>query len=139
MRADAPKKKQTNIKQTNKQSNCWKLIIIINFILRIKEQETHLILHEHDDDDVDDNIHTHMIETTSYFIVFWLNSLNPELNPICYLLALLAHHFLHVSRIRVNSLTIRLLMSYIYMEHLLLMFLDHTQRRSTVGRTPLDE
>jgi hypothetical protein len=30
-------------------------------------------------------------------------------------------------------------MSYIYMEHLLLMFLDHTQRRSTVGRTSLDE
>ena len=29
--------------------------------------------------------------------------------------------------------------SYIYMEHLFLMFLDHTQRRSTVGRTPLDE
>jgi len=28
---------------------------------------------------------------------------------------------------------------YIYMEHLFLMFLDHTQRRSTVGRTPLDE
>jgi hypothetical protein len=25
------------------------------------------------------------------------------------------------------------------MEHLLLMFLDHTQRRTTVGRTPLDE
>ena len=40
--------------------------------------------------------------------------LNPELNPICYLLALLAHHFLHVSRIRVKSLTIRLLMSFIY-------------------------
>jgi len=33
------------------------------------------------------------------------NPLNPELNPICYLLALLgAHHFLHVSRIRVNLL-----------------------------------
>jgi len=31
------------------------------------------------------------------------NPLNPELNPICYLLALLAHHFLHVSRIRVNE------------------------------------
>ena len=30
-------------------------------------------------------------------------------------------------------------MSYIYMEHLFLMFLDHTQRRSTIGRTPLDE
>ena len=30
-------------------------------------------------------------------------------------------------------------MSYIYIEHPFLMFLDHTQRRSTVGRTPLDE
>ena len=73
------------------------------------------------------------------------NPLNAELNPICYLLALLAHHFLHVSRIRVKLLTFRLLMSYIYiyiyiyMEHPFLMFLDHTQRRSTVGRTPLDE
>ena len=28
---------------------------------------------------------------------------------------------------------------YIYMEHPFLMFLDHTQRRTTVGRTPLDE
>ena len=38
-------------------------------------------------------------------------------------------------------LTLRLLMSYIYiyiyMEHIFLMFLDHT-RRTTVGRTPLD-
>ena len=43
-----------------------------------------------------------------------LNTLNAELNPICYLLALLgAHHFLHVSRIRVKSLTLRLL-SHIY-------------------------
>ena len=32
-----------------------------------------------------------------------INPLNPELNPICYLLALLgAHNFLHVSRIRVK-------------------------------------
>jgi hypothetical protein len=30
-------------------------------------------------------------------------------------------------------------MSYIYVEHLFLMFLDHTQRRSKVGSTPLDE
>ena len=45
----------------------------------------------------------------------YFNPLNPELNPICYLLALLgAHHFLHVSRIRVKSLTFRRLMSYIY-------------------------
>ena len=43
------------------------------------------------------------------------NPLNPELNPICSLLALLgAHHFLHVSRIRVKLLTFRRLMSYIY-------------------------
>ena len=69
-----------------------------------------------------------------------INPLNPELNPIYYLLALLgAQHFLHVSRIRVKSLTLRLLTSYIYMEHPFLMFLDHTQRRNTVGRTPLDE
>jgi len=51
-----------------------------------------------------------------YFIFFLqfcesFNPLNPELNPICYLLALLIHHFLHVSRIRVKSLTLRLLMS----------------------------
>ena len=37
------------------------------------------------------------------------------------------------------QLTLRLLMSYISMEHLFLMFLDHTQRRSTVGRNPLGE
>ena len=46
-----------------------------------------------------------------------INPLNVELNPICYLLALLAHHFLHVKRIRVKSLTLRLLMSYIYIKH----------------------
>ena len=81
------------------------------------------------------------------FILEYINPLNPELNPICYFLTLLAHHFLHISRIRVKSLTLRLQMSYIYiyvyiyiyMEHPFLMFLDHTQRRSTVGMTPLDE
>ena len=86
--------------------------------------------------------------------MFIVNPLNAELNPICCLLALLgAHHFLHVSRIRAKSLILRLLMSYIYislyiyiyiyiyiyMEHPFLMFLDHTPRRTTVGRTPLDE
>jgi hypothetical protein len=40
------------------------------------------------------------------------NPLNAELNPICYFLTLLAHHFFHVSRIRVKSLTLRLRMSY---------------------------
>ena len=38
-----------------------------------------------------------------------------------------------------THLTLRRLMSYIYMEHLFLMFLDHTQRRSTVRRSPLDQ
>ena len=46
-------------------------------------------------------------DKAKYFI-----PLNPELNPICYSLALLgAHHFLHVSRIRVKLLNFRLLMS----------------------------
>ena len=51
--------------------------------------------------------------TSHYSSVF--NPLNPKLNPIFYLLALLgAHHFLHVSRIRVKLLTFGRLMSYIY-------------------------
>jgi len=60
----------------------------------------------------------------------FLNSFNPfnaELNPICYLLALLgAHHFLHVSTIRVKSLTLRLLMSYIYGAPILDVSRSHT-------------
>ena len=51
--------------------------------------------------------------------------------------------FCHFIRCVINlgssSLILSLLMSYIYMDHLFLMFLDHTQRRTTVGRTPLDE
>ena len=56
----------------------------------------------------------------------YFNPLNPELNPICYLLALLAHHFLHVSRIRVKSLSLRLLMSYIYGAPILDVSRSHT-------------
>ena len=55
-----------------------------------------------------------------------INHLNPELNPICYLLALLAHHFLHVSRIRVKLLTLRRLMSYIYGAPILDVSRSHT-------------
>jgi len=55
---------------------------------------------------------TKTVDTTNTLLFF--NPLNPELNPICYLLALLAHHFLHVSRIMVKSLTLRFIMSYIY-------------------------
>jgi len=55
-----------------------------------------------------------------------ISPLNAELNPICYLLALLgAHHFL-VSRIRVKSLTLRLLMSYIYGAPILDVSRSHT-------------
>ena len=57
----------------------------------------------------------------------WINPLKPELNPICYLLALLgAHHFFHVSRIRVKLLTFRLLMSYIYGAPILDVSRSHT-------------
>jgi len=53
---------------------------------------------------------TAVITTRVYLHVqiAFFNPLKPELNPICYLLALLgAHHFLHVSRIRVKLLTFR--------------------------------
>ena len=56
-----------------------------------------------------------------------INLLKPELNSICYLLALLgAHHFLHVNRIRVKLLTLRLLMSYIYGAPILDVSRSHT-------------
>jgi hypothetical protein len=42
-------------------------------------------------------------------VKIFINPLNAKLNPICYLLALLAAHpILHVSRIRVNTLTYRM-------------------------------
>jgi len=57
----------------------------------------------------------------------YFNPLNPELNSICYLLALLgAHHFLHVSRIRVKLLTFRLLMSDTYGAPILDVSRSHT-------------
>jgi len=56
-----------------------------------------------------------------------INSLNPELNPICYLLALLGvHHFLHVSRIRVKLLNFRRIMSYTYGAPILDVSRSHT-------------
>ena len=48
------------------------------------------------------------LELTRDLAYLYVNPLKPELNPICYLLALLgAHHFLHVSRIRVKLLTLK--------------------------------
>jgi hypothetical protein len=56
-----------------------------------------------------------------------INPLKPELNPMCYLLSLLgAHHFLHVSRIRVKLLTLRRLTSYIYGAPILDVSRSHT-------------
>jgi len=44
------------------------------------------------------------LPTESFVKHHTFNPLNPELNPICHLLALLeAHHILHVSRIRVKA------------------------------------
>ena len=50
------------------------------------------------------NCISHMLPVSvQRMVVNAFNPLNAELNPICYLLALLgAHHFLHVSRIRVK-------------------------------------
>ena len=64
---------------------------------------------------------------TNKLYCLFINPLNPELNPICYLLALLlAHHFIHVSRIRVKLLTFRLLMSYMYGAPILDVSRSHT-------------
>ena len=70
---------------------------------------------------------TTLMYFSKMYIVHYFNPLNAELNPICYLLALLrAHHILHVSRIRVKSLTLRLLMSYIYGAPILDVSRSHT-------------
>ena len=73
----------------------------------------------------------YLLITALYHLIYcWLNPLKAELNPICYLLALLgAHHFLHVSRIRVKSLTLRQLMSYVYGAPILDVSRSHTGER----------
>ena len=60
-------------------------------------------------------------------------------HQLLFILLLFPYLFFAYLRCFFRVLTLRQLMLHIYMEHLLLMFLDHTQRRSTVGRTPLDE
>ena len=80
--------------------------------------------------------YTDNIQIFYFSLVF--NPLNAKLNPICYLLALLAHHFIHVSRIRIKSLNLRLLMSYIYGAPILDISRSHTTTQH-FGRTPLDE
>ena len=69
-------------------------------------------------------------------IIFILQYSKNPVFTVCY-------NFLYSTLNYTPYLTFRRLMSYIYiyiyMEHPFLMFLDHTQRHSTVGRTPLDE
>jgi len=49
-----------------------------------------------------------ILQQFTFYVTSVFNPLKPELNPICYLLALLgAHHLFHVSRIRVKLLTLR--------------------------------
>jgi len=73
------------------------------------------------------NVHIRAISCVTPAAHGDINTLKPELNPICYLLALLGnHHFLHVSRIRVKLLTFRLLMSYIYGAPILDVSRSHT-------------
>ena len=68
---------------------------------------------------------------TQFTYIFFFSLLNPELNTICYLLELVgAHHFLHVSRIRVKLLTFRRLMSYIYGAPILVVSRSHTTQHS---------
>ena len=118
-------------KQFNCQIICWVfnilkmvVIVIIKFLSKLKFWRTFsgiLFIHI--------NSHAGYFRHMSFYfflkVMFtfekWvlkrmpINPLSAELNPICCLLALLGvHHFLHVSRIRVKSLTLRLLMSYIY-------------------------
>jgi len=73
------------------------------------------------------NFHS-LLETTEY-----LSNLGTPSSVTIY------STYLRLNLSTMPDLTLRRLMSCIYMEHPFLMFLDHTQRRSTVGRTPLDE
>ena len=81
-------------------------------------------------EDSDESFHSHLfflIYKTRIPVLLSVNPLKPELNPICHLLALLgAHHFLHVSRIRVKLLIFRLLMSCIYGAPILDVSRSHT-------------
>ena len=103
-------------------ATCPATLILLDFITRTILSEKHLyyyhyylpvILIYHQQVTICQSAMTLIFCDIESWDIWSINPLNPELNPICYLLALLAHHFLHVSRIRVKSLNIRLLMSYI--------------------------
>ena len=84
------------------------------------------------------------ISSHCYFLQNKTQNIFPNNLPTALLYCTCEHERLDSAK---RILTLRRLMSYIYiyiyiyiyMEHPFLMFLDHTQRRNTVGRTPLDE
>ena len=70
--------------------------------------------------------------TTRVFGEYFLKiSVHKNSQRICY--KFLKKHSINLIKLQATNVI------YIYMEHLFLMSLDHTQRCSTVGRTPLDE
>jgi hypothetical protein len=66
-----------------------------------------------------------------------VNPLSPELNPICYLLALLAHDFLHVSRIRVKVFSTLPQFMTCYLKRPEEMFVLYPNRPNQLGPTEL--
>ena len=78
------------------------------------------------DDGSDELQHTHTL-------VYSINPLNAELNPICHLLALLgAHHIFHVSGLRVKALYLTaycVCISITDMPHIFRVNLYQTKRR----------
>jgi hypothetical protein len=101
-----------------------------------RSRHTHGCRAKDDDNDEDDDVLLAILTSykrklvTIYAVstaLTSINTLNAELNPMCCLLALLgAHHFLHVSRIRVKSLTYKRLMLCIYGAHILDVSRSHT-------------
>jgi len=53
------------------------------------------------------NIVLQNIEALKLLFGSLINPLNVDLNPTCHLLALLAHHILHVSGLRVNCVPVQ--------------------------------
>jgi len=71
---------------------------------RLQHDSTLYPVHENGHWDIPQNETNPVHTLSSYFFKPRFNPLNDELNPICHLLALLgAHHFLHVSRVRVKT------------------------------------
>ena len=102
-------KRELRIEEIEAENRIYETIILTIFIAGIKEEGKGILRNLSD---------MHLLNVHVATTYIYINPLNHELNPICYLLTLLgAHHFLHVSRIRVKLLTLRQLMSYIWSTH----------------------